>query len=183
MFKILETDRIIMRNFIETDLNDLYDYAKVPGVGEMAGWPTHESIEESQRILSMFLKDKNQFAIVWKETGKVIGGFGIKEVPEDFKDLFPNKKCVEYGYVLSKDYWGRGIVPEVFNKITSYLFSETDIDLITIEHFIENSQSRRVIEKCGGVFYRDDVYYAAALDKHFDAKRYIINKEDYHVRY
>jgi ribosomal-protein-alanine N-acetyltransferase len=50
----LETDRLILRPFCEGDLFDLYKYASVPGVGEMAGWPHHESIETSMIILKSF---------------------------------------------------------------------------------------------------------------------------------
>lgn len=42
---VLETDRLIIRAWKETDLEDFYEYAKVDGVGQMAGW--------NQKLLSM----------------------------------------------------------------------------------------------------------------------------------
>jgi len=53
----LETSRLLLRPFCESDLADLYAYASVPGVGEMAGWPHHESIEASEGILRSFIND------------------------------------------------------------------------------------------------------------------------------
>ena len=53
--KTLETERLILRNFKESDLDDLYEYAKVPGVGENAGWPHHEDIESTKKILNDFI--------------------------------------------------------------------------------------------------------------------------------
>ena len=55
---LLETDRLIIREWKETDLEDFYEYAKVDGVGQMAGWDPHTSITESKTILDMFIKGK-----------------------------------------------------------------------------------------------------------------------------
>ena len=49
--KTLQTARLIIRPFRMEDLNDLYEYAKVEGVGEKAGWKHHTSITESNIIL------------------------------------------------------------------------------------------------------------------------------------
>ena len=43
--KVIETERLILRPFREEDLGDFYEYASVEGVGEMAGWKHHESID------------------------------------------------------------------------------------------------------------------------------------------
>ena len=48
--KVIETERLLLRPFIESDLEDFYTYASVPGVGERAGWPHHETIETSKQI-------------------------------------------------------------------------------------------------------------------------------------
>lgn len=54
----IDTPRLILRPWQETDLADLYEYASVPGVGEMAGWNHHKSRDESIQILQMFIRDK-----------------------------------------------------------------------------------------------------------------------------
>lgn len=56
---ILETNRLLLRSWQEGDLNDFYQYASVEGVGEMAGWKHHESIEDSRQILQSFISGKN----------------------------------------------------------------------------------------------------------------------------
>ena len=63
----IETDRLILRPWRESDLQDLYEYAKVDGVGQMAGWLPHESIEVSKQILGFFIRDKKTFALELKE--------------------------------------------------------------------------------------------------------------------
>ena len=75
----LETPRLILRPWRQEDLEDFYAYASVDGVGEMAGWTHHRSVEESQTILSSFIAGKKTFAIELKETGCVIGSLGIEK--------------------------------------------------------------------------------------------------------
>ena len=73
----IETNRLILRVFDDFDLDDFYEYASVEGVGEMAGWKHHASIEVSKMILDLFIREKKTFAIVYKENNKVIGSLGI----------------------------------------------------------------------------------------------------------
>jgi ribosomal-protein-alanine N-acetyltransferase len=53
---ILETERLILRPWQESDLKDLYEYASVDGVGQMAGWNPHVNMDESKEILDMFIR-------------------------------------------------------------------------------------------------------------------------------
>ena len=99
----IETNRLVLRGFREDDLADFYDYAKVDGVGECAGWSHHKSIEESRRILSMFIEGRNVFAIVDKKSGKVIGSVGIKDPDEVTVSRFPDVNIKEIGFVLARD--------------------------------------------------------------------------------
>ena len=79
----IETDRLILRAWRETDLADFYEYASVEGVGEMAGWNHHQSMEESRRILDFFISGKKTFALELKENGKMIGSLGLEPRDED----------------------------------------------------------------------------------------------------
>lgn len=144
---VLKTERLTLRPWKLSDLEDFYDYAKVKGVGEMAGWKPHESIEESREILEMFASDKKTFAVVYN--GKAIGSVGIEEYNEDKFPEFSELKCREIGYALSKDHWGKGLMPEAVLEVIRYLFEEVGLDLIVCGHFIWNTQSDRVQEKCG----------------------------------
>ena len=75
----IETERIILRPWKETDAEDFYEYARVEGVGQMCGWLPHKDLEESKTILNLFIQDKKTFALELKETGKVIGSLGLEE--------------------------------------------------------------------------------------------------------
>lgn len=153
--KTIETQRLILRAFKQTDLEDFYEYASVEGVGEMAGWPHHENKETSQSILDKFINDDKVFAICLKENNKVIGSLGIEkyELEEKLTEFYEYNGR-ELGFVLSKNYWGKGIMPEAVNAVINYLFNECNLDFLLCGYFIFNFRSKKVQEKCGFKPYR-----------------------------
>ncbi len=155
---ILETPNLILRPFKQEDLNDFYEYASVPGVGEMAGWPHHKNIEITKIILEEFIMNKNQFALVYKNNNKVIGSLGIEEYPLEIYKQFSRKRVREIGYVLSYDYWHKGLMSEAVSRVIEYLFTELKLDFITVSHFVENSRSERVIKRNGFSYFCDAPY-------------------------
>ena len=153
----IETERLILRPWKQDDLEDLYTYACVEGVGEMAGWPHHESREVSQKILDSFIHHKKTFALELKENGKVVGSLGIEEHNQvEFDD--PELLGRELGYVLSKEYWGQGLMTEAVNAVIGYCFRVLHYDFLTCGHFARNDRSRRVIEKSGFRFLKECPY-------------------------
>ena len=73
----METDRILLRPWLESDAEMLYKYASDPEVGPRAGWPPHKSVEESLDIIRTVFSNDRTWAIVLKETGEVIGCIGF----------------------------------------------------------------------------------------------------------
>jgi ribosomal-protein-alanine N-acetyltransferase len=155
---ILETERLFLRPFCEGDLNDFYAYAKVPDVGEWAGWNHHQSIEESRRILSLFISEKKTFALVLKSSGRVIGSVGIEKYHCALPSRYENLKGRELGYVLAKDEWGKGLMSEAVRAVIDYCFATLKLDFLTCSHFVRNHRSQRVIEKAGFHYMGSDVY-------------------------
>ena len=153
---ILRTERLILRPFTLEDLDDFYEYAKVDGVGQMAGWLPHENKDKSLMILKMFIEEKKVFAIVYN--GKVIGSLGIEEYSEQKLPEFKDKLGREIGYVLSRDYWGLGLMPEAVKEVIRFCFNDLELDFLVCGHFVENNQSRRVQEKCGFKHYKLSKY-------------------------
>ena len=74
---ILETKRLILRPWEETDAEECYKYAKDPQVGPAAGWPVHTSVENSRQVIKRILAVPETYAIVLKETGLPIGSIGL----------------------------------------------------------------------------------------------------------
>ena len=70
----METDRILLRPWTDSDAHALFKYASDPEVGPRAGWTPHKSVEESLEIIRTVFNDAtNTWAIVWKETGEPKG--------------------------------------------------------------------------------------------------------------
>ena len=146
---LLETGRLRLRTWRMDDLQDFYNYAKDPDVGPWAGWKPHGSTEDSREILERWVNntDKNdiKLALEDKVTGKVIGSIGIE--PDGSR---PNvERCRILGYVLGKDYWGRGLMTEAVRAAIDYALRVLKLRLLTVTHYTINQRSRRVIEKSG----------------------------------
>ncbi len=152
---VLKTERLTLRPWRQSDLDDFYEYASVDGVGQMAGWLPHENREKSQEILNHFIDEDKTFALTLKDSGKVIGSLGVEEYgrEEDLSEFFPYKGR-SIGYVLSKDYWGRGLMPEAVTAVIDYLFKECNLDFLLCVYYDFNKQSARVQEKVGVKPYR-----------------------------
>lgn len=176
----IETDRLILRAWKETDAEDFYDYARVDGVGQMAGWLPHKSLEESKRILGFFISDRKTFALELKENGRVIGSLGLEERDVDLP-VPENTMGREIGYAIGKDYWGRGLTPEAVKAVIDYCFKELDFDWLTCGHFIRNDRSRRVVEK-SGFRYVKDIIHETRFGTQEPTKLYIMENEGKIVR-
>ena len=173
---VLKTERLILRNWRQEDLDDFYEYARVDGVGQMAGWLPHESRETTQMVLDSFITHKKTFAL--ELDGKVIGSFGIENYKEEeFPELdaLPGRSI---GYVLSKDYWGQGLMPEAVKAVQKYLFEDASFDFLVVSHYVWNGQSRRVIQK-SGFKYLKTIQLHTRYDTTEDALVYILKKEDW----
>lgn len=164
----------MLRSFRESDLPDFFAYASVPGVGEMAGWPHHESIETSARVLHMFMEQKEVFAVVHKGENKVIGSLGLHRSWANEDKRYQHLRVKAIGYVLAKAYWGQGLMPEAVRAVVEYGFGALGLEAFTCGHFVENSQSKRVIEKCGFTFVKQGEFYAGQLQKSFDDLKYTL---------
>ena len=152
---ILETDRLILRAWEITDLDDFFEYASVEGVGEKAGWEHHKSKDKSLEILKMFIEEKKVFAIVLKENQKVIGSIGIEELSEELDKDLDNLLGRELGYVLNKDYWNKGIMKEAVSKVVDYCFNTLKLNFLMASYFNYNIASKRVLENLNFKFYKD----------------------------
>lgn len=153
---VLQTPRMTLRPWKESDLEDFYAYASVDGVGQMAGWTPHKSREESQMILNSFVRHRKCFALEYQ--GKVIGSLGIEEYDELCYPELTELRGRELGYVLSKEFWGRGLMPEAVRAVMAYLFETVGVDFLLVGHFDRNNQSRRVVEKCDFRFIKTRPY-------------------------
>lgn len=148
---ILSGKRISLRAFCQDDLEDFYEYAKTPGLGEAAGWFHHKSLEDSKKVLDSFIKNKNILAIV--KDKKVIGSIGIHKYDEEFLPNLSDKKTAQLGFVLSSDYQGQGLMTEAMELIISYLFDDYGLDVLVGGFYRGNFKSKSLHEKLNYKYY------------------------------
>lgn len=147
---ILETERLILRPWEESDAEELYINAKDPAVGPIAGWPPHTSVENSLEIIHNILSAPETYAVVLKETNKPIGSIGLKL--NESTDLTDKDDECELGYWVGAPYWGLGFIPEAANELIRHSFEELHMAKIWCGYYEGNDRSRRVQEKCGFIY-------------------------------
>lgn len=148
---ILETERLLLRPWEQTlaDAEELYQYAKDPAVGPIAGWPPHTSVENSLELIGTALSEPETYAVVLKATGKPVGSVGIMRTGIHSAPIGENE--AEIGYWIGVPYWGQGLIPEAVRALLRRCFEELGCTGVWCGYYDGNDKSRRVQEKCGFV--------------------------------
>ena len=144
---MLETKRLILRRWEESDAESLYEYAKDPDVGPIAGWPPHKSVAESLDVIRNVFNGAEAYAICLKSDGKAIGAIELKL--NGHTDLTERDDECELGYWLGKSFWGQGIMPEAVREILRHAFEDLRMQKVWCAYYDGNTKSKRVQEKCG----------------------------------
>lgn len=146
----LQTERLILRPWVEADAAACYEYAKDPRVGPAAGWPVHTSVENSRQVIREVLSAPETYAIVLKESGLPIGSIGLKF----HSDLAETDDEAELGFCLGVPYWGRGIMPEAAREMLRHAFEDLCLERVWCGYYDGNEKSKRVQEKLGFRYIR-----------------------------
>lgn len=150
----LETERLILRPWAESDAAELYQYAKDPDIGPIAGWPAHTSAENSREIIRAVLSEPETYAVVLKETGKPVGSVGILFAANSTAPVKEDE--VEIGYWIGKPYWGRGLIPEAVRELLHRCFNDLGCSGVWCGYYDGNEKSRRAQGKCGFLYHHTE---------------------------
>lgn len=145
--KRIETERLILRQFTMEDAPAMYqNWASDPEVTKFLTWPPHISIEITKTVLfewvSSYDETKYQWCIALKETNEAIGSMGVTHVDESVASM-------ELGYCIGHSYWHNGITSEALKAVMNYLLEEVGVNRIEAKHNIKNTNSGKVLKKCG----------------------------------
>ena len=144
---MLETERLALRRWKDSDAEYLYKYASDPDVGPIAGWPPHQSIEESRNVISNVLNGKEAYAICLKTDGKAVGAIELKL--NGHTDMTDRDDECEMGYWIGKPFWGLGIMPEAAREMLRHAFEDIGMTRVWCGYYEGNTKSKRVQEKVG----------------------------------
>ena len=144
---MMETERLILRQWRESDAEALFKYASDPDVGPRAGWPPHKSEEESLEVIRPFFNNDHTWALELKETGEPIGCIGYYTYGESNIKIGEND--AELGYWIAKPYWNKGLCTEALRVMIDYCLNVKGFKVLWSDFFVDNPASGRVMEKCG----------------------------------
>lgn len=147
----LTTERLLLRPWKKSDAESLYEFAKDPAVGPIAGWPVHTSVENSREIIRDILSAEETYAVCLKEDGKPVGSIGLMIGSASNLDLSDTE--AEIGYWIGKKFWGMGLIPEAVKELLRRGFEELKLEKIWCGYFDGNIKSKRVQEKCGFIYH------------------------------
>lgn len=147
----LETERLILRPWKESDAQSLYEYAKDPDVGPIAGWPPHQSVDESKNIIKNVFQGAECYAICQKEDNIAIGAIELKL--NGYTDMTKKDDECELGYWLGKPFWNKGYMTEAVKELLRHGFEDLDMNIIWCGYYEGNIKSKRVQEKVGFVYH------------------------------
>ena len=160
---ILTTERLILRPWEDSDAESLYEYAKDPLVGPIAGWPVHTSVENSREIIRDVLAVSETYAVCLKEDRKAIGSIGLMVGKSSNLEL-PDTEA-EIGYWIGVPFWGQGLIPEAVRELIRHSFEDLNLEKLWCGYFEGNDKSRRVQEKCGFQYHHtNENIYCKLMD-------------------
>lgn len=174
----METERLILRKFELTDVEDMYkNFASYDDVTRYITWATHKNIEETEKVVQAYVNEYERdnyyhWCIELKETHEVIGSIGAYR-------MFDDLKLFEVGYVLGKDFWNKGITTEAMKPLLKFFFNEVGVNRIEARHDTKNPGSGKVMIKSGMQF--EGILRQSGKNNTgiCDSAIYAILKEDY----
>lgn len=154
------TDRIIMREFEENDIEELYDIVKKNEVGEWLGIGKGMRLNEAKDYLDKILTHWSTYnfgvwAVVNISNNQIMGHCGFRYID--------NTEEIEIIYLLDPKYWDQGITTEAGKTALQYAFTILNVDKVIARVLINNSKSKKVIDKLGFKFIGDKNYNGRIL--------------------
>jgi ribosomal-protein-alanine N-acetyltransferase len=143
---VMETPRLVLRHFEETDLPTLHSMLSDPIV--MKFWPAPFTLEQSQQWLERHFRNYREtglgrYAVISKESQTLIGDCGIVQAELDGK---PEN---DLGYIIARDAWGNGYATEAAEACLHYGLDHQNLRRVCANMPFNHVASRRVAEHIG----------------------------------
>jgi len=144
----LETERLILRDFVKDDWQEVLAYQSDPLYLRYNDW-TERTPEAVQEFIGMFLNHqkqepriKFQLAVVLKSNNQLIGNCGVRKNGNDAREA-------DIGYELDPKHWNNGYTTEATHAIMDFGFSNFDLHRVWSWCVADNLGSAHVLEKLG----------------------------------
>lgn len=153
---MFETERLRFRKFTLDDLPLLIDQRSDPEVNKYLGGEKRQNPEALAERIRFYIDCYEKFgfgtcAMIWKETGEVIGSAGIQPLE--------NTGEVEVAYNMIRRFWGKGIGTEAAKGWLQFGFETAELDRIVAIAIPENKSSIRIMKKIGMTYEATEYHY------------------------
>ena len=159
----IETQRLILRNFIPADFIQLAPILADPRVMKYSRTGDVLSVSETKEKIQGYIRSYEKYgfgkwAVISKDHNQLIGYCGIAVEPVD------NKEERELGYRLAYSFWNQGLATEAAKAAVEYGFEQLKFPYILGIVEQQNKASIRVLEKLGMRYERETVFYGVKMD-------------------
>ncbi len=175
MSTLIETERLLLRQWTDADAGELFALASDPEVmryvddglawtdiSQAHRWLARRVADCEERVSSTF------FAVIEKASGRIIGSCGFTFLSELSE--------IDFGYLFARETWGRGYATEATRAVLRYGFEQLGFEEVTANTVEENHVSRRVLEKIGFEFRGMRRYAGEEEDSAFYVARKAIDE-------
>jgi ribosomal-protein-alanine N-acetyltransferase len=170
MTTLIQTPRLIMREFTLDDVDAVFEFSTEPEVMKFTGEACIETIEQAEKIITdIWLPEYKQYgyaryALVHKGDDKVIGFCGLKFIPAG--DIGDNEAAPDIGYRMLQKYWGQGLGFEAANAAMQYGINSLGLTDIFGDAVVENTASIRILQKIGLKYERQFEYEGFVVNRY-----------------
>lgn len=174
----LETERLILRDLLETDIEGMFELDSNPLVHKYLGKKPITTKKQAEEAIQFIREQYNErgigrFAAIEKSSGDFIGWTGIKYNTGDKEVLVDKRDFYDIGYRFIPRYWGKGYASESSFKSLDFGFKELQIKNMCGAAEIGNIASNKVLQKIGLKFIEDFMFEGEKINW------YELKKEDY----
>lgn len=149
-----KTERLILRPWKESDAESLFEYAKDPAVGPVAGWPVHTSVDNSLEIIRTVFSADETYAVCLKEDNRAVGSIAL--IPPSQSHTAAGTDEIEIGYWIGVPFWGNGYIPEAVKALQQHAFEDLNRSAMWCGYYDGNEKSKRCMEKCGFKYHHTE---------------------------
>lgn len=174
--EILTTERLVLRQPHRDDAEDMallannYEIAK-----NLARMPYPYFDADARDFLKKITGDNDSgctFAITKSDNGRFIGVCGLHDAGGVHEHPY-------MGYWLGEPYWGQGYATEAAGALIDLYFKTTSSETMMASCVSNNEASRRVIEKCGGNFWKTEDVFSNTLSKNQKIDKFLISRSSW----
>jgi len=167
----IETERLILRELLLSDVDGMFELDSNPNVHLFLGNKPVKNVEESldqiKNIQQQYIAlGTGRWAVVLKETGEFMGWSGIKFITNEINN---HKDFYEIGYRFIEKHWRKGYATEAGKAFVDYAFNVMKVEALYAYADAGNEGSRKILEKLG-LRYVNSFKYEGEMEVWYELK-------------